>query len=200
MNTTAKGTAFELRVFDIIKAIIETDPSYFGFKASEIFLKRAYYSSKRESNIIFDIAIECKRSGAVSTSLYVLIECKDYSGKIPVNDLEEFSKKAEQVTGLNVKCMFFTTSSLEEGALTFAMNSKIAVVRILENDSLQWFVERTSPYLNASVQIGDSSNVFNALVTENFVSTQKNTFVLNGVDAYTSLSEFFKWLLIDQAE
>ncbi|MDB5231045.1 MAG: ImmA/IrrE family metallo-endopeptidase [Chitinophagaceae bacterium] len=200
MNTTARGTAFEIRVFELLKGIIDNDPTYFAFKASEIFLKRGYYSSKRDGEIVFDIAIECRRTDAVSTSLYVLIECKDYSGKIPVNDLEEFAKKAEQVTGLNVKCMFFSTSSLEQGALIFAMNSNIAVVRILPDDSLQWFVERTSPYLHASVQTGESSDVLNAMVTENFVSTQKNTFVLNGSDAYTSLPDYFKWLLAHQAE
>lgn len=120
--------------------------------------------------------------------------------KVSVDDLEEFAKKAEQVTGLNVKCMFFATSSLEQGAFTFAINSNIAVARILPDESLQWFVERTSPYLKATEQTGKASNVLNALVTENFVSTRQNTFVLNGTDPYVSLPDFFKWLLANQAQ
>ena len=44
--------------------------------------------------------------------------------------------KVKQITGLNTKAMFFTTSTLQKGALNFAMHNKIAVVRFLPDERM----------------------------------------------------------------
>lgn len=138
MNKVKKGDDFEKLVYNIFKELLENDKLPFNSKFSEIFQKKKYYSSKRESNIIFDIAIEVYHPGTKEISLIAPIECKNYSSDVSVDNIEEFYSKARQVGDLNIKAIFVTTSLLQAGALTFAKNSKMAVARILPEEQVEW--------------------------------------------------------------
>ena len=130
MNTTNKGDIFEEHVFHTLKEMLEKDELPVNGKYCKIYKKKGYFSSKRKSDIIFDISIECTLPGETSPTIYLVVECKDYSHAVPVNDLEEFHSKVLQVTGLNVKALFFTTNVLQIGALNYAVSSGIRVMRI----------------------------------------------------------------------
>jgi hypothetical protein len=103
MNTTAKGDHYEDRVYKVLQKLLQDDALIVSGKHSKIFRKKAYYSKDRDSDIVFDISIEAYLPGAENYSLLILIECKDYSSSIPVNDVEEFAAKVSQVGEHNTR-------------------------------------------------------------------------------------------------
>ena len=130
MNTNKKGNNFEKRAFGALGRALEDGKLGIRPENAVIFRQKGYYSTKRGKDILFDISIEVTLEGAPSPSFYWLWECKDYSGSVPVGDLEEFANKVEQVTDLNVKAGFITNAPLQESAMSFARSTGIAVVQI----------------------------------------------------------------------
>lgn len=192
INTTEKGTLFELRVFNVIKSLMLKGEFVISYNGSEVFHKKPYYSAKRKSDIVFDIAVECRRTPEKDPFLFIIIECKDYGKTIPVDDIEEFYQKIDQVTGKNVKGIFFSTNSFARGAVAFAESSGIAVVRMLDDDSLSWIVERSSPYLKTTSENALILNAYNAITEENFVSTRQSFFALDNNQPFGNMETLIK--------
>lgn len=185
MDTTAKGNAFELKVKGIVERLLVEGAFSIAGNFYQIFHKKGYYSDKRKDEIIVDLSIEFRRTDSVAPSVYVFIECKDYKSPVPVSDIEEFYAKISQISGVNVKSMLFTTSSIQEGGFTFASSVGMAVIRVLDDDSLAWLIERTNKNLVTSQLNSVHTNVINAIVNEYFVSTKRDTFAYaNGTASY----------------
>lgn len=100
----------------------------FGMDPDAATFKRRprYHSNDRGSDIVFDLAIEIHMGLSAAPFITILIECKDYSGPIPVDDVEEFKAKLDQCFGKNVKGMLVTSSVLQPGALNYAKSHGIA--------------------------------------------------------------------------
>jgi hypothetical protein len=176
MNTTEKGESFEKKVYDIIENLLKSGGFPVQGNFYQLFHKREYFSNERKSNICVDISVEFSREKELPPSFYVITECKDCSRPVPVDDVEEFYAKMQQITGANVKGMLFTRSSLQQAAFNYAQSKGIAVVRILDDDSLAWLIERTSNQLVTGVENSIGINVLNALTNEYFISTRQSTF------------------------
>ncbi|WP_256010226.1 ImmA/IrrE family metallo-endopeptidase [Desertivirga xinjiangensis] len=134
MNTTLKGELFEQRAYDIIqKSIAEGN---FGLmpETCRVLRKPRYYSSDREGDIIFDQSIEVWPKGAERCHLLYLVECKDYSGDVPVNDVEEFVSKIRQVAGEYVKGVFVTTGRMQKAGLNILKNRRFMFIQIDRGD------------------------------------------------------------------
>ena len=130
MNTVKKGTSFETKVYNIIlKMIVEKrfgiDPIY-----CKVLIKPSYWSEARESNITFDLSIEIWPEGADRCHLLYLIECKDYSTTIPVNDIEEFAMKIQQVAGYFVKGVFITTNDVQQGGFNILRKKNMMFIKV----------------------------------------------------------------------
>jgi hypothetical protein len=194
-NTTQKGDLFEKKVYNLLLELLAQDNFFVAGKRSLLFEKHKYFSKDREKNIIFDLAIESYREGASSPNLIVLIECKDKGRAISIEDVEAFYSKKEQVARANSKCLLFTTSELQESAFKFATNVGIGVVRILDDDSMSWLVERTNKNLVTSPANTLAINVINALTNEFFVTTKYNTFGLIDNQAFTKIEDLISYLL-----
>ncbi|NGF56771.1 restriction endonuclease [Parapedobacter sp. SGR-10] len=138
MNTTKRGNNFENRVYAYLQEALSQDNLFVPQKTSRIFQKKGYFSRDRQSDIITDISIETSIPGADEYSLLTIIECKGGNGTIPVDDMEEFHSKIQQIAGDNVKAIFVSTSALQKGALSYAQSKKIAVVRFLPMDQVEW--------------------------------------------------------------
>lgn len=138
MDTIAKGDAFEAKVFDIIAGELSGDRLGLSPSQAKIFRKKAYFSRDRKSSIIFDVAIEIWPPNAKNYSLLWVCECKDYGGTIPVNDVEEFKAKLDQIGGKNIKGVIASPNALQQGALNYAQSNGIGVVRILQDNQLSW--------------------------------------------------------------
>jgi Zn-dependent peptidase ImmA (M78 family) len=142
LSTYAKGDKFEEQVFDFLSQEIAHDRFYFRSDCCQIFRKKGYFSSARESDIIFDIAIEVSMPGSDKPSMLVLIECKNYSGTVSVDNIEEFGSKISQVSGFNAKGIFATTSAFQAGTLNFARNKGFALLRYFDQSEFRWELPR----------------------------------------------------------
>lgn len=138
MNTVARGYNFENRVFSALN--VEVNGERLGLLPRQCTLhqKKGYYSRDRQSNIIVDISIEVTLPNASDWSLLWVCECKDYSGSLPVNDVEEFKAKLDQISGKNVKGLLAVTGALQSSSLTYAKSQGIGVVRLLPSDQVAW--------------------------------------------------------------
>lgn len=141
MDTISKGNAFEDTVFEIIKDELENDRLGLSLNHAKIFKKKGYFSKDRCSEIIVDIAIEVWPPNAKNISLLWICECKDYKGTIPVNDIEEFKAKLDQIGGKNIKGVIASPNALQHGALTYAQSNGIGVVRIMPDNQVDWIIQ-----------------------------------------------------------
>lgn len=103
MNTVRTGNRFEAHVLELLREELEAGGLALDPKCSSILPKPKYFSRDRRSDIIFDISIEVRMPGATQYSFLFLIECKDYTSPVPVNDIEEFFMKVQQVGAANSK-------------------------------------------------------------------------------------------------
>lgn len=129
MNTVKKGDAFEKVSLEIIGKIIERNSTGLFGERIIVGKKKAYFSNRRNSDIIFDLTIEVWAPGATRYSLVYFIECKDYSSSVPVNDLEEFVAKIQQVSGINAKGIFISSAPLQSSALSYAESMGLMVIK-----------------------------------------------------------------------
>ncbi len=131
INTTSsleKGSAFEKRSLEIIKRAIEEKT--LGIPQNVVICEKpSYYSYARKKDIIFDLSIEVWAPGADRFTTVYLIECKDYSKAIPVDDVEEFFQKANQVAEGCFKAVFVANNAFQEGAFNFAETKRMMLIR-----------------------------------------------------------------------
>lgn len=136
MHTVLKGNLFEERVTNLITKSI--NDGQFGVipQYCKVFKKPKYHSKERESNITFDISIEVWPPNSERYHLLYLVECKDYTNhSVPVDDIEEFVSKIDQVAGKNVKGVFVITGKLQSAALTYAKNKGLMIIHVSADDT-----------------------------------------------------------------
>ncbi|SHN20854.1 Restriction endonuclease [Pseudomonas asturiensis] len=142
LSTYAKGDLFEEQVFQFLSREIGEGRFFCRPEHCRIFRKRRYYSRDREDDIVFDIAIEIFIPGQPKPSMIVLVECKHYTGTVPVGDIEEFGAKIRQVTGLNAKGIFVSASAFQSGTINIARNQGFGVIRYFPDEGFQWELAR----------------------------------------------------------
>ena len=140
MNTVAKGDSLEDKTFDLLKEELEKGRLGIDASSGKIFKKKGYYSKDREKDIIVDISIEVWPPNATNYSLLWVCECKNYGHKVPVDDVEEFKAKLDQIAGKNVKGVIATKNSFQSGAISYARNQGIGLVRIMPDDQVTWIM------------------------------------------------------------
>ena len=109
-------------------------------KNCRLFRRKAYYSRDRGAPVVVDLSIEVWLPDASQYSLLWVCECKDYGSPVPVNDVEEFAAKLQQIAGANVKGMMAISGAMQQGALNYARSRGIAVVRLLPKDQVEWVI------------------------------------------------------------
>ncbi|WP_022977531.1 restriction endonuclease [Nevskia ramosa] len=140
MNTVSRGNRFEDRVFAALRTEVNAERLGLLPRQCALYQKKGYFSRDRNSDVIVDISIEVTIPGAKEWSLLWVCECKDYSGAIPVNDVEEFKAKLDQIAGKNVKGLMAITGVLQTGASSYARSQGIGVVRLLPSDQVEWMM------------------------------------------------------------
>jgi len=128
MNRVEKGDIFETKSLEIITKLIEEGTLYLSKDQIKISPKAKYFSRDRNKDIIFDLTIEVWPPEADKYSMIYIIECKNFKNRVPVNKVEDFYSKIQQVTGVNVKGIFITNSVLQESAFNFANSKGIMVI------------------------------------------------------------------------
>lgn len=129
MNTSAQGSNFERLVFRLIRQKLETGGLGLLPKACQLHHRKGYYSKDRKKEIICDISIEMYLPGLTNWSLLWVWECKDFVNKVPVDDIEEFWAKLQQIAGVNVKGAMVSSHGFQDGAVKFALSKGIALAK-----------------------------------------------------------------------
>lgn len=107
-----------------------------------------------------------RRGGPARDPLFLWIcECKDYTHAVPVDDVEEFKAKLDQIAGKNVKGLFATTAGLQRSALAYARAHGMGVLRF-QRGRMQW-VMRSAVVREAGAPV-DVDDCITALTAEEY--------------------------------
>ncbi|AXY59272.1 MULTISPECIES: ImmA/IrrE family metallo-endopeptidase [Acinetobacter] len=127
-----KGPEYENFAFNYFTALIEQ--RYFGFPPNQCQLtpQKPFYSKDREKNIFFDLVLEIFLPQQLDPFLIFVIECKNYNHKVPVDDIEEFASKIDQIRFQKISPICITTVGFQSGGLTFAKNRGITLWKVIQ--------------------------------------------------------------------
>lgn len=139
-NTTAKGDAFEDRVFNILQKLLQAEVLPLNCKRSRIYQKKKYKSIESQDGIVFDIAIETYMPDSDEIAELTLIECKDYNSPIEVSKVRDFIYRINEVKAN--KGYFFTTSYYQKGAIDLAKTNHLGLVTVNASDEPHWTTRR----------------------------------------------------------
>ena len=179
---TKKNTGIELEniVCSAIKKTI--DDKKFIVEQPYVLIEqhKKYYSKDRNDYITTDISIEKylenpKINSDVTPSLIIIIECKDYKSSIPVDDVEEFYSKLQQI-GAHKGIIFTRHGSFQKSALTYAESKRIGLAKIIPEELT---------YLMHSISTISTKNKYiEALTDSKFMSNSGNFFCSDGIDDF----------------
>lgn len=196
-TTTEIGDAFESRVHDYFRAEIAEDCFWAKKSCCRIFHKKGYHSRDRNSKIVFDVSVEVYLPGASEFSCLVLIECKDYKHAVPVDDVEEFFTKVQQVAAANAKAVLASTASFQSGTREFAKSKGIGLLRYFDRREFKWELRRSPSALARSTVSEDAHLVEQGLNRQDFHSILFDLYLQSPVRATNSLWDFFEDLVMD---
>lgn len=187
MDTVSKGRKFERIVFDYLSNLVKRNEFWSRAELTKVYSRKKYFSKDRGSYIEVDVSIEIFLPNQEKPSIIVLVECKDYSSSIPVDDIEEFYAKIQQITGANVKGIFATTSAFQPAGLQYCESKQIGLLRYFDKSEFRWELTR-SP----ATYWGDKSReriqlAFRALTSEDFASNYFDCYFKVGNVYTTSL-------------
>ena len=181
MSSTAKGNAFEDRVFEAIKYELKNNRLGLSPALALPFKKKGYYSRDRDSEIIIDVSVEVWLPSADKWSILWVCECKDYTGAIPVDDVEEFKAKLDQIAGVNKKGVMAVSGALQQSALKYARSNGIGIVRLLPDSQVHhvlYQMTSTIPYEKPKLNAKEFSQ---ALTQSAFIGLNRSFYAeLNG--------------------
>jgi len=171
LSSKQKGDLFEDEVFEFFKDHVMSGDYFLNPSNCTFFKQKGYYSKDRQGEIKFDITIEVHAKNREKLALLLVIECKNLSHPVDVDDIEEFNSKLCQVSGHNVKGIFFTKIGYRRGALKYASSTQIAIAlaRLLPEDQIDWVLERTPKAVSLKdKKIAAQRETINALTVEDY--------------------------------
>jgi Zn-dependent peptidase ImmA (M78 family) len=198
MNSTAKGDRFEAKIFTLLKREVSNGQFFVRPECCRFFRKKGYYSDRRKENIYFDISIEIYLPGHDAYSLLILVECKDYGKRVPVDDAEEFLAKVEQVSGANVKGIIVSTNAFSRGAFEYCKSTGIGLLRYYDKSTLKWELERSPSSITHSTP--DWVDIHTGLVSDSHRSRHFDLYCHSGSTHTYSLYAFLRNLAHDSTE
>ena len=182
----AKNTGIQLEndVYSIVEQLVKSNQFLLSNPYVKIHKKKSYYSKDREANIIFDVTVEKylkdpDKHPNIHPSIVVVIECKDYSKNIPVDDIEEFHAKLQQIGADNTKGIMITRyGSFQEGTVKYATSKHIGLARVLPNDQLDFLVHTLTQNLFCNIidPKAYANNIIGALTETDYRSDNGQSF------------------------
>ena len=182
----SKGESFELAVYRAVKQALRR--RLFGLRpeACQVHHHKAYFSRDRGQNLFVDVAIELYLPGATKPWLMWIWECKNYSHPVPVDDLEEFHAKIQQIGEDNTKGTLITSGVLQRSALSYAKSKGIGVARLMPGDKIVWDHKQYNQHYDGSEQISEEERKHKieyttelALTDPEFIAKDQGFFAIN---------------------
>lgn len=168
-----KGTEYENLAYEYFSKLIKE--KYFGFSHEQCKLtpQKPFYSKDREKNIFFDLVLETFLPYQQDPFTIHIIECKNYTNKVKVDDIEEFASKIDQIRSLKIHPIFITTIGFQEGCLNFAKNRGITLWRVVANQNHEIILNRQKKRIKNITE-----EIKAALIQEDYNNWQfGNTFI-----------------------
>lgn len=199
MTTSEKGDSFEIRIYELFRREIDADRFWVKKSNCKVYWKKGYYSRDREQEIIFDVSVEIFLPGAKEYSALVLIECKNYSHPVPVDEAEEFFSKVQQVAAANAKGIIASTASFQSGTRMFAKSKGIGLLRYFGTENFKWELKRSPSASAKSTVADDAYQIDRALSEEAYKSYAFDLYLQSPLRETNSLWDFFEDLIFDSA-
>lgn len=197
ISTKQIGDALEERVRNYFEAEIAADRFWAKKTNCKVFWKKGYFSKDRNSEIVFDVSIELYLPGAKDYSALVLIECKNYSHSVPVDDVEEFFTKVQQVAAANAKAVLASTASFQLGTRNFAKSKGIGLLRYFDQRDFKWELKRSPSASARLTPEEDGYRVEEGLSRQDYRSTVFDLYLQSPLRQTNSLWVFFEDLILD---
>lgn len=170
-HTRRSGVPFELEVYHWLKELLASGDLGLLPANTKVYHRRSYYSSARGSDIVFDVAIEMTVPGTSAPAFIWIWECKDYTSPVPVDDVEEFHAKLNQVGANNTKGTIISSGSFQVGAFNFAQSQKIGLVRFMPAGQVEWVIPRRNQSGNeppgSSISITEQALTISSFMARN---------------------------------
>ena len=195
-STTKTGAAFEEQIRNYFDEEILAGRFFAKPECCKVREKPKYHSRDRGGDITFDVSIEISLPGATEFSAVVLIECKNYTHPVPVDDVEEFFAKVQQVAAANAKAVLATTASFQSGAREFARSKGVGLLRYFDRKNCKWELMR-SP--SGGISGGASADVASGLSSLEYQSEVFDLYLQSPTRDTNSLCDFLEDLLLDEA-
>lgn len=191
-NTVRKGTLFENKVYLIFQKMLESGNFLFAKNHCKLFQQKGYYSKDRQRLVKVDISIEVYLPDAEEWSILCVIECKDYNNKIPIDDIEEFKSKLDQIAGKNIKGIFCTSNSFQSSVFPYAQFNGIGLCRVIDDSKIRWDIQNEyySPITWDKVLIL-KDDVKKSLVEEDYTANTNFIFSYYDNKYYFNFTDFF---------
>src|SRR6266545_920965 len=125
------GASLERIVERAVRGLLRSGRLGLRSRCCKVFLNKGYFSKDRQKNIVVDVSIELTPPGTSKPALVWVWECKDYTGAVPVSDLEEFHAKLEQIGADRTKGTVITTGRYQHSAIHYAMFKGIGLTRLM---------------------------------------------------------------------
>ena len=146
MNTTRVGTEFENKVFDYVSSLLDTE-GFLGTtkRYSKVFKHKKYKCAATDREIDFDITIETynPQANRDEWSSLIILECKNYSQKVDIADLDEFTAKMNSISRSGIKGCMVSTVGYSRTEIDQAKKDHIALT-VFANNDMEWYTTRNT--------------------------------------------------------
>jgi hypothetical protein len=130
------GGQLEEDVYECLSALLSNGLLALDPGCTKIFRGKSYFSRERESLIQVDVSLEVTLPGTTDPFFIWVWECKEYGKRVPVDDVEEFDSKLQQIGANNTKGTLVTCSGFQRAAIHYARNRKIGLARYVRRDKI----------------------------------------------------------------
>jgi len=191
------GKEFERKVLNIFREELEHNRLFVKSDFCKIHHRKGYYSKDRNGKIIVDISIEVFLPGESDYSILIVLECKNYNHPVPVDDVEEFFSKLQQISGANVKGIIISSNLFQIVALNYSRSKGIGLVRVFDDNKFKWILTRAVTGIITYKEVENVDyNIREGLTDENYVSTHIDFFSYYD-DQYTYSAHFLFNILLN---
>ena len=138
------GEKFELQVYSVVKKMIEDGSFLVSMPNVRVYHKKPYFSKERNNHIVVDVSVEKYLKNpdenlSIVPSLIIVLECKDYKGSIPVDDVEEFHAKLQQIGADNTKGVIISNNAMfQSGAISYAKSNGITLAAMFNEEQFRY--------------------------------------------------------------
>lgn len=197
MKQKNTGKELENEVYDLIVTI--TNKNEFMVSNPNVRIKRKprYYSKDREAEIEFDVSVEKylvdpDENKNIKPSIIIVIECKDYLKGIPVDDVEEFHAKLQQIGADSTKGIVITKNGFfQKSAVSYAESKGIALARIMPDNQITFVLFCMSMQMGRKMTDEEKQKIKEEknkpLVESGYISCNRNFFSLSGEESLEEL-------------